>query len=179
LSSTRKSNRTPGAPSTITSIPLSDAHPNGPSVGELVKDATAQMSTLVRAEVELAKTELWGELKKLLVGSIFFIVALVVALLSTGFFAFFLVTLVHIWLPWWASALVIFLFLIFLSLVALGLGVWRVIKIRPPRKTIDSLKQAADVLPAVTMPSLSPKSTRLPAEDGDYRTGSFVAPIKD
>lgn len=179
MSSTRKSNRTPGAPSTITSIPLSDAHPNGPSVGELVKDATVQISTLVRAEIELAKTELWGETKKLLVSSIFFILALVLGLASTIFLAFFFVALVHIWLSWWASALVIFLCMVLLSLVALGLGVWRVIKIRPPRKTINSLKQAAEVLPAVSMPSLSGKSARDTVEDGDYHTSSFVAPIKD
>ena len=46
-----------GVPATVTSIPLSDPHalPADPSVGALVKDATAQMSTLVRAEVELAR----------------------------------------------------------------------------------------------------------------------------
>jgi len=45
-----------GFPRTLTTIPLTDPHALSvePSIGELVKDATAQMSTLVRAEVELA-----------------------------------------------------------------------------------------------------------------------------
>ena len=45
-----------GVPTTVTSIPLVDPHATSadPSIGELVKEATAQVSTLVRAEVELA-----------------------------------------------------------------------------------------------------------------------------
>ena len=46
------------------------------------------MSTLVRAEVELARAEVTAEVKKGLQGSIFFIVALAVALFSL-FFLFF------------------------------------------------------------------------------------------
>ena len=46
-----------GVPTTVTSIPLVDPHAPkpDPSIGDLVKDATAQVSTLVRAEVELAQ----------------------------------------------------------------------------------------------------------------------------
>ena len=52
------SDRSNGAPATVTSIPLVDPHAPkpDPSIGDLVKDATAQVSTLVRAEVELANT---------------------------------------------------------------------------------------------------------------------------
>ncbi len=55
--------RKSGVPTTVTSIPLVDPHapkPDPPSVGDLVKDATAQMSTLVRAEVELARARSLG-----------------------------------------------------------------------------------------------------------------------
>ena len=54
------SDRRDGVPTTVTSIPLVDPHaPKAdPSIGDLVKDATAQVSTLVRAEVELAKAEI-------------------------------------------------------------------------------------------------------------------------
>lgn len=51
----------------VPSIPLSDANagPSGePSIGSLVKDATASVSTLFRSEVALAKAELVGEAKK-------------------------------------------------------------------------------------------------------------------
>ena len=45
--------RRTGIPATVTSIPLVDPHAPkpDPSIGDLVKDATAQVSTLVRAEV--------------------------------------------------------------------------------------------------------------------------------
>ena len=49
------------------SIPLTDSDAytaeNG-SIGDLVSDATAQMSSLVRAEVELAKAEIATEVKR-------------------------------------------------------------------------------------------------------------------
>ncbi|MBO0856494.1 MAG: phage holin family protein, partial [Nocardia sp.] len=69
---------------TITSIPLSEVDPTATaSVGELVRNATEQVSTLVRAEVELAKAEVTGEIKKGLQGSVFFIAALTVLLFSS------------------------------------------------------------------------------------------------
>ena len=74
-----------GVPTTVTSIPLIDPHAPkpDPSLGDLVKDATAQVSTLVRAEVELAKAEVTGEVKKGLQGSVFFILAFTVLLFSS------------------------------------------------------------------------------------------------
>ena len=70
--------RKDGVPDTVTSIPLADPHavPENASIGELVKDATAQVSTLVRAEVELARAEITRDVKKGLTGSVFFIIAL-------------------------------------------------------------------------------------------------------
>lgn len=74
-------------PATVTSIPLVDPHaPKAdPSIGDLVKEATAQMSTLVRAEVELARAEITADVKKGLTGSVLFIAALVVLFYSTFF----------------------------------------------------------------------------------------------
>ena len=93
-------------PATVTSIPLVDPHaPKAdPSIGDLVKEATAQMSTLVRAEVELARAEITADVKKGLTGSVLFIAALVVLFYSTFFFFFFLGSLLELWLPSWASS---------------------------------------------------------------------------
>ena len=63
------------------------------SIGDLVKDATTQVSTLVRAEVELARAEITRDVKKGLTGSVFFILALVVLFYSTFFFFFFVAEL--------------------------------------------------------------------------------------
>jgi hypothetical protein len=137
----------------------------------LVKDATVQVSTLVRAEVALAKAELFGELKKAVVGSIFFIVALVVLGLSSVYFFFFFVALLHAWgLSWWAASGILFLVMLLVAALAAGLGVWRIMKIHAPRKTIKSLHQVAEVLP-----NLSGRSHE-DAGDLNYATSSFTAP---
>src|SRR3954454_23947690 len=104
------SDRRDGVPTTVTSIPLVDPHaPKAdPSIGDLVKDATAQVSTLVRAEVELAKAEITRDVKKGLTGSIFFILALVVLFYSTFFFFLFVAVLLDIWLQRWAAFLIVF-----------------------------------------------------------------------
>ena len=64
-------------PPVLPSIPLSK-EPVVPaseqSIGGLVREATSQVSTLVRAEVELARSEVTAEVKKGLQGSVFFVV---------------------------------------------------------------------------------------------------------
>ena len=66
------------------------------------------MSTLVRAEVELARAEITRDVKKGLTGSVFFIAALVVLFYSTFFFFFFLAELLDTWLWRWAAFLIVF-----------------------------------------------------------------------
>src|SRR2546430_11563366 len=85
----------------IPSIPLTDEQAlNGnQSIGHLVKDATTHMSTLVRAEIELAKSELAATVKKAVMGSIFFIVALVIVLYSTFFIFFYIADQLTVWMP--------------------------------------------------------------------------------
>ena len=51
-----------------------DVDPNA-SMGQLVKDATTHLSTLVRSEIELAKVELTAEIKTGVRGAVFFISA--------------------------------------------------------------------------------------------------------
>lgn len=134
---------------TLTSIPLSDANPVGSaSFGTLVRAATEQMSTLVRAEVELAKAEVTGEIKKGLQGSVYFILALTVLLFSTFFFFFFLAELLDVWLIRWVAFLIVFLLMVVATVALALLGYLRVKKLRAPEKTIDSLKQARAVLPS-------------------------------
>ena len=133
-----------GVPTTVTSIPLVDPHaPKAdPSVGDLVKDATSQMSTLVRAEVELAKAEITRDVKKGLTGSVFFILALVVLFYSTFFFFFFLATVLDIWLVTWAAYLIVFGLMVVTTILFALLGYLKVRRIRGPQKTIASVKEA-------------------------------------
>lgn len=136
----------------VPSIPLSDDADAAAdqSIGGLVKDATAHFSTLVRGELELAKTEVAGEVKKALTGSVSFILALVLLLL---FIPFGLVALalgindIFDWEnhPWWG-----FLIVFVLALLGAGFLAWRGARkfkrIRAPQRTIDSAKETMAAL---------------------------------
>jgi uncharacterized membrane protein YqjE len=133
-----------GVPTTVTSIPLVDPHAPkpDPSLGDLVKDATAQVSTLVRAEVELAKSEITRDVKKGLTGSVYFILALVVLFYSTFFFFFFVAELLDTWIWRWLAFLIVFALMALTTAVLALLGYLKVRRIRGPQQTIESVKEA-------------------------------------
>jgi hypothetical protein len=136
-------------PPVLPSIPLAP-EPVKPaseqSIGELVKDATAQVSTLIRAEMELARAELTAEVKKGAQGSIFFVIALVIMLFSLFFLFFTVAEVIAIWLPEWAGFAITFGIMILAAGLFALLGYLRVRKIRKPERTISSLKESAQVL---------------------------------
>lgn len=134
----------------VSSIPLSDVDTTRSgegSIGELVSNATAQMSSLFRAELELAKTELAGEAKKGAIGGGLFGVAGVIALYSSFFFFFFVAELLTKWLESWAAYLIVFLVML-LSAALLALFGWKKVKtVRAPQKTIDSVGELKNLVP--------------------------------
>ena len=139
----KNADRKDGVPRTLTTIPLTDPHALSvePSIGELVKDATAQMSTLVRAEVELARSEITRDVKKGLTGSIFFIAAMVVLFYSTFFFFFFVAELLDTWLWRWVAFLIVFGIMVVVTGVLALFGYLKVRRIRGPQQTIESVKE--------------------------------------
>jgi cation transport ATPase len=149
VTSARETSTGDGLPR-VPSIPLSDEaafDANGnQSIGHLVKDATTHLSTLVRAEIELAKAEIAREAKKAIIGSIFFIIALVVLLYSSFFFFFFLADLLDIWLPRWLASMIVFFGMLAFVLLAAFLGYRKVRKIRAPERTISTLKETTSAL---------------------------------
>jgi hypothetical protein len=82
-------NRSVDGLSSVASIPLTPddvaTRAEDQSIGGLVKDATTHLSTLIRAEVELARSEITAEVKKGVQGSIFFVLALTLLLLLMPF----------------------------------------------------------------------------------------------
>ena len=136
-------------PPVLPSIPLApEAAPraDGKSIGALVTDVTTQLSNLVRAEVELAKAEITAEVRKGVTGSVFFTVAAVIGLFSLFFFFFTLAELLSVWLVRWAAFAIVFgLMLLAAALFGL-LGYQKVRKIRKPERTIESLRESAQVL---------------------------------
>jgi uncharacterized membrane protein YqjE len=136
-------------PPVLPSIPLAPEpvrRVGDQSIGTIVREVTTHVSALVRAEVELARTEVTAEVKKGLQGSIFFIVALVILLFSLFFFFFTLAELLHLWLNRAASFGIVFGIMVLVAGIFGLLGYRRVRKIRKPERTISSLKESAAVL---------------------------------
>jgi hypothetical protein len=135
-------------PPVLPSIPLAREpvkRPEDRSIGELVREATEHVSTLVRAEVELARAEFAGEMRKGVQGSIYFMIALTILLFSL-FFAFLaLGELLDIWLTRVAAFAIVFGIMLLVAALFGLLGYLRVRRIRKPERTISSLKESAQV----------------------------------
>ena len=118
-----------------------------PSLGQLVSDASAQMSTLIRSEIELAKLELRSTVKNAGTGAGLFAAAAVVLVFSLTFgFLALAEGLVAVGLWRWAAYLVVF----GLQLVVVGMcvfvGVKKVRRVRAPEQTIKTTKETVDYL---------------------------------
>ena len=134
----------------VSSIPLTEDDPTRDaahqSIGGLVRDATTQLSTLIRAEVELARSEITAEVKKGLLGSIFFLVALTMALLLMPFLLVTIALVIAIWWPQWVGFLIVTGAMVVSAGLFAFLGFRRVRRIRGPRRTISSVKDTAAAL---------------------------------
>ena len=124
-----------------------------PSIGELVKEATTQFSTVLHGEIELAKLELKQSLKFGGIGIGLFIAAAVIIpfALTFGLIAFAegLITL-GIWR--WAAYLIVFGSLIGLSVLLGIFGFLKVRKVRAPERTISTSKDTVAVLKTAGQP---------------------------
>ncbi len=153
----------------VNAIPLSDVDTSikgEASIGTLISNATSQMSSLFRAEVELAKTELAGEAKKAAIGGGAFGVAGTIALYSSFFFFFFLAALLSEWMAPWAAFLIVFLIMIVLA-AALALFGWKKIKkMGAPKNTIESVNELKNLVPGQATNNLERSNQR-----GLYTTG--------
>ena len=149
-------------PPVLPSIPLAPEAPRSgeQSVGELVREVTTHLSTLVRAEVELAKSEVTAEVKKGVTGSVFFAVAAVIGLFSLFFLFFTLAELLALVLLRWAAFAIVFGLMLLGAAVFGFLGYRKVRKIRKPERTIESLRESAQMLQHRGRPELDAPSPR-------------------
>ena len=121
------------------------AGPAEPSVGTLAKSAMADMSTLIRSEIELAKTEVTVSAKRGGVAAGAFAAAGVLLAFAGFFFFFFVAELLAEWLPRWAAFLIVTALLVLIAAVA-GLIGWRFFKrIQKPEKTLETLSDLPDL----------------------------------
>lgn len=122
-----------------------------PSVGTLVKEASTHFSTLLRSELELAKTEVKTEVKKGVAGSGMLAAAGVVAALSFPFLFVAIAELLvdPVGLPRWAAYLIVFAFWLLVAAVLGLIGLKKVKKVKAPERTIDSMKRNKELVEAV------------------------------
>jgi uncharacterized membrane protein YqjE len=118
------------------------------STGELVKTLSQQVSTLVRQEVALAKTELREKGKKAGIGAGLLTGAGVAALLALGSLTAFLILLFDLVMPAWVAALIV---TVLWSVVAAALALQGKEKVQEvgkplPEKTVESVKEDVEWL---------------------------------
>lgn len=136
-------------------------HPGKDSIGTLISNASEQVSTLVRGEIELAKAEVIGEAKKGAVGGGLLGVAGVIALYSSFFLFFAFAEMLSNWMHRGWAFLIVFLIMIALAgILALG-GVKSLKKIRAPKKTIDSVNELKNLRPGQAQKNLAKDSSGL------------------
>jgi hypothetical protein len=112
------------------------------SIGNLVREASSHLSTLVRSEIELARAEVVSEVRKGVKGSVYFVIALTILLFSLFFLFLTIGEVLDIWLPRSAAFAIVFgLMLLGAALFGL-LGYRRMRSIRKPERTISSLQDA-------------------------------------
>ncbi|TQN37791.1 putative superfamily III holin-X [Blastococcus colisei] len=118
-----------------------------PSVGTLVQSAMADMSTLVRAEVELAKAEIGRAAKKAGISVGLFGAAGVLAAFA-GIYLFVTVAeaLTALGLPRWVSYGIVTLFLLVLAGICALIGKRMISKIEKPERTLETLSDLPEVL---------------------------------
>ncbi|MGJ4091312.1 phage holin family protein [Corynebacterium macclintockiae] len=134
----------------VNAIPLSDVdtHAKGQaSISDLVKDASAQVSSLVRSEVELAKTEIATSAKKAGIGVGLFGAAAIILACSSFFLFFTIAEALDTFLPRWLAFLIVFLFMLLLVIILALVGVKQVKGVKKPEKTIESVSELKTVIP--------------------------------
>ena len=134
-------------PPVLPSIPLAPEPAKAEqSIGDLVRDVSTHLSSLVRSEVELAKSEVTGEVRKGLTGSAFFAVAATIGLFSLFFLFFAFAELLSEYLLRWVAFAIVFGVMVLAAVIFGLLGYRKVRKIRKPERTIESLRESAQLL---------------------------------
>ncbi|MCU1690427.1 MAG: uncharacterized protein JWN20_2355 [Jatrophihabitantaceae bacterium] len=118
-----------------------------PSIGELAKDVSTHLSTLIHGEIELAKSEVTASVKNAGTGAGMFIAAAVVAAFSLTFGLIALAEgLIALGLWRWLGYLIVFLLLVLIAAALVFLGIKKVKKVKAPQRTIATTKDTVAFL---------------------------------
>ncbi|WP_068399057.1 phage holin family protein [Kribbia dieselivorans] len=117
------------------------------TIGQLVADATHDISTIVRGEIALAKAEVTSGAKIAGTGVGLLVGAAFVGLLGLVLFFHFMAWLIAVWLPVWAGYLIVAGLLFVIAAVLGLLGVKSLKKAKPvPTKAIKEAQDTIAVL---------------------------------
>lgn len=119
-------------PSTDRQAPASSSRPPDQDIGELVKQATEQMSELVRSELRLAKAEITEKGRHAGMGVGLFGGAGLVALYGAGALVAVAIAALALVLPVWAAALIVAAALFVLAGVLAATGRRQTKQVTPP-----------------------------------------------
>lgn len=111
------------------------------SLGELFGDLGAELSTLVRQELELAKSEARLEVRRATQTGTAFAVAAVAGLLLLSFASAALAWLLDQWMNTALAFLIVALLWAIVALVAVQAGKRRAAEIEPMPRTVETLKE--------------------------------------
>lgn len=140
----------PAAPMAANPVARPMAGPEEPTIGKLVADATGQLSSIVRNEIALAKTEVSVDVKKAGKGGAFLAVAAVTALLSLIYLLHSLAWgLMALGLHGFAAYAIVFGLLILIAAIFGLLGKKALSNIKgKPERTIATTKETIDAVKA-------------------------------
>jgi F0F1-type ATP synthase assembly protein I len=111
------------------------------SLGELFGDLGAELSTLVRQELELAKSEARLEVRRATQTGTAFAIAAVAGLLLLSFASAALAWLLDQWMNTALAFLIVALLWAIVALVAVQAGKRRAAEIEPMPRTVETLKE--------------------------------------
>jgi len=117
-------------------------------VGGAVKEVSERASSIVRLELELAALELKQKAANLGLGLGLVGGAALVGLYTVGFLFATIAAVLAIWLDTWVALLIVFAFLLVVTLVLLGLGINRLQKGSPPvpKQAIEEAKLTSEAV---------------------------------
>jgi membrane protein implicated in regulation of membrane protease activity len=117
-----------------------------PSVGTLVQSAMADVSTLVRSEIELAKAEIGRSAKKAGISiGLFGAAGVLAAFAGIYFFVTLAEALTALGLPRWVSYGIVTIFVLILAGIAALIGRRMLKRIEKPERTIETLRDLPEL----------------------------------
>ena len=116
------------------------------TIGQLVADATRDVSSLLRAEIALAKAEIQREVKQAAVGAGLFAGAAVVGIFGFLLLLFAVVYALDLVVPTWLAFLIVAVLLLALAGVLALVGKGRLSKVGAPERTVATSKRSIAAL---------------------------------